>query len=72
MQRRFWEHQIKDEIDFIHHVNYIYYNPVKHGYVKAPKDWNYSSFILYVNKGIYDIDWGSGIEIEFPEDVGNE
>ncbi|MBN3873698.1 MAG: transposase [Nostoc sp. JL33] len=71
-QRRFWEHQIQDEIDFIYHVDYIHYNPVKHGYVKAPKDWNYSSFILYVNKGIYDIDWGLGIEIEFPEDVGNE
>lgn len=71
-QRRFWEHQIQDEIDFIRHVDYIHYNPVKHGYVKAPKDWNYSSFILYVNKGIYDIDWGSGIEIQFSEDVGNE
>lgn len=38
-QRRFWEHCIRDEIDFVHHVDYIHYNPVKHGLVSAPKDW---------------------------------
>jgi putative transposase len=42
-QRRFWEHYIRDEKDFINHVEYIHYNPVKHGLVKAPKDWKYSS-----------------------------
>jgi putative transposase len=71
-QRRFWEHQIKDEIDFARHVDYIHYNPVRHGYVEAPKDWRYSSFMLHVDKGIYDIDWGSGMDIEFPEDIGHE
>ena len=35
-QRRFWEHFIRDEQDFKHHVEYIRYNPVKHGIVKAP------------------------------------
>src|SRR5579872_2724577 len=43
-QRRFWEHTIRDERDFENHVNYIHYNPVKHGYVKRVKDWPYSSF----------------------------
>jgi putative transposase len=38
-QRRYWEHQIRDEIDFARHVDYIDYNPVKHGYVKSPCDW---------------------------------
>ena len=43
-QRRFWEHTIRNEEDFIHHVDYIHYNPVKHGYVKQMEDWCYSSF----------------------------
>ena len=33
-QRRFWEHQIRDEADYHHHFDYIHYNPVKHGWVK--------------------------------------
>ncbi|MBY0455158.1 MAG: transposase [Burkholderiaceae bacterium] len=42
-QRRFWEHRIRDEVDFATHVQYIHYNPVKHGYVERPEDWPYSS-----------------------------
>ena len=38
-QRRFWEHQIRDERDRIQHIEYIHYNPVKHGLVEAPRDW---------------------------------
>ena len=44
--------------DFINHVEYIHYNPVKHGLVQAPKDWEYSSFHRYVREGIYDVEWG--------------
>ncbi|MBF2057699.1 MAG: transposase [Cyanobacterium sp. T60_A2020_053] len=57
-QKRFWEHLIRDEQDFINHVNYIHYNPVHHGLVKAVKYWQYSSFHRYVNENIYDMDWG--------------
>ena len=71
-QRRFWEHQIRDQTDFIHHVEYIHYNPVKHGLVKAPKDWEYSSFHRYVDEGIYDVEWGAGREIVFDPKIGNE
>jgi putative transposase len=38
-QRRFWEHTIFDENDFEFHLDYIHYNPIKHGYVKCAKDW---------------------------------
>ena len=71
-QRRFWEHQIRDEADFNYHMDYIHYNPEKHGYVTAPKDWKYSSFHRDVKRGVYDIDWGAGVELEFPDWVGNE
>jgi putative transposase len=71
-QRRFWEHCIKDEDDYNNHLDYIHYNPVKHGLAKAPKDWQYSSFKRYVSQGIYDLDWGSNEEILFDENIGIE
>ncbi len=61
-QRRFWEHAIRDETDFRHHVDYIHYNPVKHGYVTKPADWPYSTFHRYVCEGAYPADWGSPLE----------
>jgi len=56
-QRRFWEHTIKSEDDFIKHVNYIHYNPVKHNLVACPHLWPYSSFPRWVKDGYYKIDW---------------
>ena len=59
-QRRFWEHTIRDEADWIAHVNYIHYNPVKHGLVRCPREWEYSSFHRFVKQGMYISDWGCG------------
>lgn len=61
-QRRFWEHLIRDDDDYAKHMDYIYYNPVKHGYVLSVKDWVFSSFHRDVEKGIYPIDWGENID----------
>lgn len=58
LQRRFWEHRIRDETDYRQHVDYIHWNPVKHGWVSRVKDWPYSSFHRHVNEGIYDANWG--------------
>ena len=57
-QHRYWEHQIRDETDFARHVDYIHYNPVKHGLAASPIDWPYSSFHRHVKAGIYPPDWG--------------
>jgi len=64
-QRRFWEHLIRDEQDFRHHVDYIHYNPVKHGLALTARDWHYSSFHRYLQRGMYPADWG-GQNIEEP------
>ena len=56
-QRRYWEHTIRDDTDFERHVNYIHYNPVKHGLVTRVADWPYSSFHRYVAQGILPGDW---------------
>ena len=58
-QRRFWEHVIRDDNDYARHVEYIHYNPVKHGYVDKVKDWKYSSFHQWVARGIYSVDWAT-------------
>jgi putative transposase len=58
-QRRFWEHMIRDDTDLRHHIDFIHYNPVKHGYVPRVADWPYSTFHRYVNRGIYPTDWAS-------------
>ena len=57
-QRRFWEHLIHDEEDWRRHVDYIHFNPVKHGLVNAPEDWAYSSYGRAVKKGWYAPGWG--------------
>lgn len=48
-QRRFWEHAIRDESDFLNHMTYIHLNPVKHGYVNNAEDWPHSSIHRLVN-----------------------
>jgi len=56
-QRRYWEHAIRNEEDWRGHVDYIHYNPVKHGYVSRAADWPHSSFHRYLKKGMYSDDW---------------
>lgn len=58
-QRRFWEHQICNEHDFERHLDYIHWNPVKHGYVGRARDWPYSSFRRFVARGVYSPDWAT-------------
>jgi putative transposase len=57
-QRRYWEHTLRDERDFARHMDYIHFNPVKHGHVSQVKEWPYSSFHRMVQLGVYPSDWG--------------
>lgn len=70
-QHRYWEHLLRDDLDYQRHIEYIHYNPVKHGYVQNPIDWQYSSFQRYIAMGIYPEGWGrSGLLL--PDDIGGE
>ena len=71
-QRRFWEHEIQNEKDYLQHVEYIHYNPVKHGLIDALADWLHSSFHRYVSKGLYEPNWGAGKKIKFGRAIGQE
>jgi len=57
-QRRFWEHKIRDEEDYARHVDYIHFNPVRHGYVSCASDWPYSSIHQAIARGDMSPDWG--------------
>jgi putative transposase len=66
-QRRFWEHTLDDIDDFKAHLDYIHYNPVKHGYVTCPHLWPYSSFSRWVERGVYEATWGCQCHGRQPE-----
>jgi len=57
--RLFWEHVIREERDYERHVDYIHYNPVKHGQGMRVADWPYSSFHRYVRSGIHNLEWAA-------------
>jgi len=59
-QRRYWEHLIRNDRDYKHHVDYIHFNPVKHGYVERAVDWPYSTIHHFIRRGLLTSDWGDG------------
>ncbi|HEX9883594.1 MAG TPA: transposase [Desulfobaccales bacterium] len=69
-QRRFWEHQIRDDADFERHFHYIHYNPVKHGLVPQVRDWPFSTFHRYVEEGLYSLDWGGNLAFDSDKSFG--
>jgi putative transposase len=71
-QRRFWEHRIRDESDLQRHIDYVHYNPVKHGLVKAVEDWPYSSYHRYMASGRYAKEYFTGLQKEYDEVFAGE
>ena len=64
-QPRFWEHCLRNDEDWRRHVDYIHYNPVKHGLCRSPAQWPYSSFGAAVRRGWYEPGWG----VQVPESL---
>jgi putative transposase len=70
-QDRFYDHVIRDDDDLARHLDYIHYNPVKHGLAPSPAAYEYSSFAEWVKRGVYTELWGTrepdrimGMELE--------
>jgi putative transposase len=61
-QRRYWEHTLRDDDDFARHVDYIHFNPVRHGYVEEPAAWPFSSFRRMGRLGFYPENWASAAD----------
>lgn len=71
-QRRYHEHTIRDDDDLYKHLDYIHFNPVKHGLVQNVKDWEFSSFNKFVKMNNYDMNWGSQQDIQKIKDLDYE
>ncbi len=56
-QRRYWEHVIRDERDYAAHIDYVHFNPVRHGLVGHVAAWPYSMFHRSVARGMDPRDW---------------
>jgi putative transposase len=63
-QRRFWEHTVRDNEDLKRCLDYVHWNPVKHGHVSRVADWPFSTFHRYVRQGMYGPDWGGSVAID--------
>ncbi|MEW6250352.1 MAG: transposase [Planctomycetota bacterium] len=66
-QSRYWEHRIRDEQDYVQHRDYIHLNPVKHGYVRTPEEWPWSSVHEHLRRGDLAADWASFAHIRLPD-----
>jgi putative transposase len=70
-QPRYYDHVVRDEADLRRHLDYVHYNPVRHGYVSFAADCTWSSLQAWVRRGYYTLDWGCeepiGIHVSNPE-----
>ena len=64
-QRRYWEHQIRDEQDLQRHRDYIHFNPVKHGHARSAVEWPYSSIHQHIRTGVLPVDWAGQADEEW-------
>jgi putative transposase len=71
-QRRFWEHQIRDERDLARHIDYIHYNPLKHGLVTVVENWPWSTYHRFVRDGFYNHRIVSNYDGDFGESLTGE
>jgi putative transposase len=69
-QKRFWEHTIRDERDYGAHMDYVHFNPVKHGFAAHPAAWPYSTFHKCVALGLYDPAWALTENTAIPSGMG--
>jgi putative transposase len=72
-QRRYWEHNCVEEEDLKNHLDYLHWNPVKHGLVRRVSEYPWSSFHRFVTFGEYDAEWGGenpcpGFDVPEPEE----
>ncbi len=69
-QKRYWEHMIRDARDYRAHIDYVHFNPVKHGLAEHPAAWPHSSFLRAVAAGMYTADWAIPAGGAIPMEAG--
>jgi putative transposase len=51
----YWDTCIRSQVDYLNRLRYIFWNPVKHGFVKEPSEYQYSNYITFMEKEWFDI-----------------
>ena len=57
-QKRYYDHIVRDEADFARHLDYLHFNPVKHGLCTNARTWAWSSLGTWMAHGVYPPTWG--------------
>lgn len=69
-QRRFWEHMVRNQVDLQRHLDYIHFNPVRHGLAGNATGWPHSSIHRYVESGMVAKDWAAKVGDERERSFG--
>lgn len=69
-RKRHREHRIRDDEDLARYIDYIHWNPVRHGWATAPGEWPWSSFHKFRRSGYYADDWIPKVEPILPFGAG--
>ena len=68
-QQSIERNEIVDALDYKAHMDYIHFNPVKHGEVTQVVQWPYSTFHRLSDRGLYSIEWGEDVSLGIEEVV---
>ncbi|TGD33439.1 transposase [Salmonella enterica subsp. enterica serovar Poona] len=52
---------MRDDNEFRRHADYLYFNPVTHGWVRRVQDWPFSTFHRDVRNGVYPVYWAGEV-----------
>lgn len=63
-QNRFWDHYIRDELDYQRHVNYIHFNPTKHGLTDDAFKYEHSSIKEFCDEDDCTLDWNLAKDVK--------
>gem|GEM_PF-5973167 len=70
LQNRYYDRIVRSQEQLNRFIDYVHYNPVHHGWVKSPRDWEMSSYRKYLRLGYYGADWGESETIFGDESFG--
>ncbi|HEY5971602.1 MAG TPA: hypothetical protein VIT22_06445 [Pseudoxanthomonas sp.] len=66
-RRRYWERLVRSEAHFQRCLDYIHYNPIKHGHAAHALDWPHSSFRHWAERGVCPMDWATAPKAGLPQ-----
>ncbi|HEY2968195.1 MAG TPA: transposase [Casimicrobiaceae bacterium] len=60
--RSFDDEPLRDEAELQRRIDYIHADPVRHGLVRSPRKWPFSSLHAYVRHGLRPLYWSGDVD----------